>query len=136
MSFGTAVGTGFRKYVTFTGRASRAEFWWWMLFQVLVTVIPILIAVVFLALGSSSGSGGSSNGALVAIAIVLYVAGFLVALALVLPTLAVGCRRLHDRGTSGWLQLLLIVPCGNFVLLIFWLLPGTAGDNVYGAPSA
>jgi uncharacterized membrane protein YhaH (DUF805 family) len=49
-----------------------------------------------------------------------------------IPSIAVGCRRLHDRGTSGWLQLLLLVPCANIVLLIFWILAGTDGDNVYG----
>ena len=55
----------------------------------------------------------------------------LVAIALFIPNLAVGCRRLHDRGTSGWLQLLQLVPCGSIVLLIFWLLE-SQGPNAYG----
>jgi uncharacterized membrane protein YhaH (DUF805 family) len=62
----------------------------------------------------------------------LYVIAFLVSLAFFIPSLAVGSRRLHDRGTSGWLQLLLLVPCANIILIIFWILAGTEGDNMYG----
>ena len=52
-----------------------------------------------------------------------------------LATLAVGCRRLHDTGKSGWLQLLLLIPCVGFiVLVVFWVQPTVPGDNVYGAP--
>ncbi|MSY40832.1 MAG: DUF805 domain-containing protein, partial [Actinobacteria bacterium] len=53
-------------------------------------------------------------------------------LAFVIPTLAVGCRRLHDRGQSGWWQLLLLVPCANIVLIIFWAMAGKDGENAYG----
>jgi uncharacterized membrane protein YhaH (DUF805 family) len=61
---------------------------------------------------------------------------FVVIIALYIPFLAVGCRRLHDRGQSGWLQLLLFVPCGNIVLLVFWVMEGTPGDNAYGPKPA
>ena len=61
-----------------------------------------------------------------------YLLVFVVAIGLYIPLLAVGSRRLHDRGQSGWLQLLLLVPCANLVLLVFWALEGTPGDNAYG----
>jgi len=133
MGFGQAVSTCFSKYATFSGRATRSEFWWFQLFAIIITGIPILLGMIFLVASSGSSADGSPSGALALIGIFLYVIGFLVSLVLVIPNLSVGCRRLHDRGTSGWLQLLLLVPCGGIVLIIFWLLEGTPGDNSYGA---
>lgn len=132
MGFGQAIGTCLGKYGTFSGRASRSEFWWFYLFTAIVSGIPIFLGAILLGISSSSSTDGSGGGATLIIAILLYVIGILASLAFVIPTLAVGCRRLHDRGTSGWLQLLILVPCGNIVLLIFWILAGTDGDNVYG----
>ena len=60
----------------------------------------------------------------------------LISLALLVPTYAVGCRRLHDKGISGWLQLLVLVPCGNIVLIVLWALAGQPQDNQYGTPPA
>ena len=55
------------------------------------------------------------------------------AAAMWLATLAVGCRRLHGTGKSGWLQLLLLIPCiGAIILIVFWVQPSTPGDNAYG----
>lgn len=132
MGFGQAVSACFSKYATFSGRATRSEFWWFQLFTIIITGIPILLGLIFVVASSGSSADGSPSGALALIGIFLYVIGFLISLALVIPNLSVGCRRLHDRGTSGWLQLLLLVPCGGIVLLIFWLLEGTPGDNFYG----
>lgn len=132
MSFGTAISTCFHKYADFNGRAARSEFWWWQLFCVIVVYVPLVIGM-FLVLAASAGSSnGELAGAPFAIGIVFYGIAFIVSLALFVPTIAVGCRRLHDRGTSGWLQLLMLVPCGNIVLFIYWLLAGTPGDNQYG----
>jgi len=139
MGFGQAVRTCLGKYGTFSGRASRSEFWWFYLFTTIVTGIPVFIgAILFVSSASANSSEMEASGAIGALGLVgilFYILGFLVALALAIPNLSVGCRRLHDRGTSGWLQLLILVPCGNIVLLIFWLLEGTNGDNVYGPKS-
>ncbi|CAB4876122.1 MAG: DUF805 domain-containing protein [Actinobacteria bacterium] len=133
MSFAEAVKTGFSKYATFDGRAKRSEFWWWYLFETLAVLVFMLPAALFI--GLSAGNGSEANGAPLAIGIILYVVGGLVALALLVPTYAVGCRRLHDRGQSGWLQLLILVPCGNIALIVLWALEGTPTDNAYGPAS-
>jgi uncharacterized membrane protein YhaH (DUF805 family) len=132
MSFATAVRTCFQKYATFEGRAKRSEFWWWMLFQSLVTGVVALIGVAFIIAAGTGNSGGQVNGPLVVIGGIFYVLAILVGIALLVPTYAVGCRRLHDRGMSGWLQLLTLVPCGNIALLVLWVMGGTPGPNTYG----
>ena len=57
-------------------------------------------------------------------------------LALLLPALAVGARRLHDIGRTGWWQLLLLSGIGFLVLLYWWVQPGEGAGNIYGEPSA
>ena len=101
MNFGQAISTCFAKYATFSGRASRAEFWWFFLFQILVSIVASMLGDV--------------------------VAG-LVSLALLLPALAVGARRLHDIGRSGWWQLIMLTVIG-LLLLIYWWVQPTSGDT-------
>jgi uncharacterized membrane protein YhaH (DUF805 family) len=135
MSFGDAVRTCINKYATFDGRASRSEFWWFYLFTILAMFVLYLIPFLFGALASAMSDNviGTIFGILAVIGFILI---FVVYIGLIIPLLAVGCRRLHDRGQSGWLQLLLLVPCGNIVLLIFWIMEGTPGDNAYGPTPA
>ncbi len=116
MSFGDAVRSGFDNYAQFGGRASRAAFWWWFLFTVLVGIAVDLIGV---AIGS------------------WYVLHAIVTLALLLPNLSVGVRRLHDTDRTGWWLLIAIIPLiGWIVLLIFFLEASNAGENRYGPPPA
>ena len=105
MNFGQAISTCFAKYATFSGRASRAEFWWFFLFQILVSIVASMLGDV--------------------------VAG-LVSLALLLPALAVGARRLHDIGKSGWWQLIMLTVIG-LLLLIYWWVQPASGDTSDGA---
>jgi hypothetical protein len=56
----------------------------------------------------------------------------LYSLAVLLPSIAVGVRRLHDTGRSGWWMLLAVIPIANIALLVFFILEGTAGPNAYG----
>ncbi len=129
MSFGTAIRTCFKKYSDFNGRASRSEFWWFYLFTVLVNLVIYIPFLIMMTAASSTDSPGA--GLVMGLGFV-GIAWVIVVIALLIPTLAVGCRRLHDRGQSGWLQLLLLVPCGNIALLVLWILEGTPGDNQYG----
>jgi uncharacterized membrane protein YhaH (DUF805 family) len=115
MGLGRAIATCFRKYVDFTGRARRSEYWFFILFNWLV-LIPLIIldANVF----------GSRGGA--------FVFTLLGMLVLFLPSLAAGVRRLHDRDHSGWMMLLPLVPFGWIILLVFMCLRGTDGPNRFG----
>ena len=101
MNFGQAISTCFAKYATFSGRASRPEFWWFFLFQILVSIVASMLGDV--------------------------VAG-LVSLALLLAALAVGARRLHDIGKSGWWQLIMLTVIG-LLLLIYWWVQPASGDT-------
>lgn len=132
MSFGDAVKTCFNKYATFEGRATRSEFWWFYLFIAIVSLVVMLPGYALMLAGGVNTSDGATPGALFWVGTALLIIGSLAQLALIIPELAVGCRRLHDRGQSGWLQLLLFVPCGSLVLLVFWIMEGTPGDNAYG----
>lgn len=127
MSFGESIRTCLQNYGTFSGRAKRSEFWWFYLFCIIVNIVLYLPFLLLLSASSSGESGG-----LVVITWLFGAAWIIVNLALIIPQLAVGCRRLHDRGMSGWLQLLLLVPCASIVLIVFWALEGNPGDNQYG----
>lgn len=104
MNFGQAISTCLSKYATFSGRASRPEFWWFFLFQILASVAASMIGDTIAALAS---------------------------LALLLPALAVGTRRLHDIGKSGWWQLLMLTGIGLFVLIYWWVQPTAEGSNAH-----
>lgn len=99
MDFLQAIKSCLGQYATFSGRASRSEYWWFFLFQVLASLV-------------SSVLGDAINGVVV--------------LLLLLPALAVGARRLHDIGRSGWWQLLMLTGIGYLVLLYWWAQPGAA----------
>ena len=139
MAMTAAVRTCLRKYVDFTGRARRAEHWWFYLASVLITAVFYVPAVIlfFAAAAASAPAADSSGltaggGVLATVGLVLYGLAFLVSLALVLPTLAVGARRLHDTDRSGWWLLLGLVPLGGIVVLVFHVLDGTPGPNRFG----
>lgn len=101
VSFGEAIKTCFSKYATFSGRASRSEFWYFFLFSFILGCIPIV--------------------------------NFIAGLVLLLPSLAVAVRRLHDTGKSGWWYLICLIPfIGGLVLLIFYCQEGQPDANQYG----
>jgi len=107
-----------KKYFEFEGRARRKEFWGFYLFQLISLYIPY-----FLFLFNQESTTG-----LVFLGIYC-----LVALALIIPGLAVACRRLHDINRSFWYYLLCFVPIiGWIILLVFWCKDGTPGRNKYG----
>jgi uncharacterized membrane protein YhaH (DUF805 family) len=109
-----AVTTCLQKYVGFGGRAGRAEFWWFFLFY----LVAVLIGY---AIDAAVGAGG-----------ILYV---VVTLGLILPTIAVEFRRLHDTGRSGWWILITLIPLiGSIWLLVLFASRGDPAPNKYGDP--
>jgi uncharacterized membrane protein YhaH (DUF805 family) len=135
MSFGDAVRVCISKFSTFEGRASRSEFWWFYLFAILVGFVGYLPILFLTFIGLSSNDGAVSS-IFTLLSVIFWIVWLIVIVALYVPLLAVGSRRLHDRGQSGWLQLLLLVPCGSIVLIVFWVMEGTVGDNAYGPKPA
>jgi uncharacterized membrane protein YhaH (DUF805 family) len=115
MSFGQAVGTCFSNYATFSGRATRPEYWYWVLFSIVASVV---LAIIDLALPYN----------------VLQLA---FDVATLLPGLAVLIRRLHDVDRSGWWWLIVLIPIIGWILLIVWACTrGTDGPNRFGPPPA
>ena len=118
MDFGTSIKTCFSKYAVFSGRASRSEFWWFVLFGLIGGVVTAVIDVMIL--GYSAEAYGPIN-------IIFTVITFL-------PYLAVGARRLHDINRSGWWQLITLTVIGIILLIIWWATVGKNKKNVHGSP--
>jgi uncharacterized membrane protein YhaH (DUF805 family) len=103
-----------KKYAEFNGRARRMEYWYFFLFNFLIMVGLIMIGG---AMGSSSGG-------------ILY---NLYSLAVLIPGIAVGIRRLHDTNRSGWFLLIGFIPViGWLILIYFFAQDGDASENQYG----
>lgn len=120
-SMGQAIGRFFKKYATFSGRASRSEYWWVFLASFIVGVLINVIDVI--------ASGGLAEAAANTSGIGDFLSGLLV-LATIVPSLALGARRLHDTNRTGWWQLIGLIPViGTIVLIVFW----ASGPNPAGA---
>jgi len=122
MGFGDAVRTCWRKYGDFDGRAQRSEFWWWILFVTLLQIAASIVLTVLLIVFQNAGF-------LQWLGVLIFM---IVVLAVILPSIAVSVRRLHDRDLSGWWYLLGFVPFGSIVLFVWYVLPGTPAPNRYG----
>ncbi len=119
MGFQDAIRTCFSKYATFSGRAARSEFWWFFLFLLLGN---LLFSFIDRLLFGSTMEGDQIS-----------ILGAIFSLAVILPSIAVGVRRLHDRDMSGWWYLLVLIPIlGALVLLYFFVQKGTDGPNQFG----
>ena len=118
MDFMTAVRTCLSKYVDFSGRARRSEYWYFALFNFLVGIVTNILDAIL-----GTGYDGATSGGLV---------NTLVGLALVLPGLAVAVRRLHDTGRSGWWVLLVFAIIVGWIVLLVWFVSDSKADNQYG----
>ncbi len=107
MTFQESIKTCFNKYADFNGRATRSEFWWFVLFLVLVSLGLSVISAILSALFS---------------------------LAILLPSITVSTRRLHDTGRSGWWQLIGFVPIIGWIVLIVFM--AQEGKNTMPAAPA
>jgi len=107
-----------KNYAVFGGRAQRAEYWFFVLFNTIVSILLLAVDGVIGTFDAQAGVG------------LLYA---VYTLAVLIPSLAVSVRRLHDIGKSGWWLLLLLVPfIGPIVLLVFFVLDSQPGVNAYG----
>jgi len=117
MDFTTAIRTCFQKYATFSGRAQRSEYWYFVLFVVLGGVVFGLIDAILLGWASNNPQ----------------LLGPVFSLATFLPNLAAAVRRLHDTDRSGWWILLVLIPLIGWIVLIVWYSSGgTEGANRFG----
>lgn len=115
MQFQDAIRSGFRNYVTFSGRASRSEYWYWVLFAILVAIASSIIDHAMFPFSATGPIEG------------------LTSLILFLPGLAISVRRLHDIDRTGWWLLITLTVIGIVLLLIWACSRGTAGANRYGS---
>lgn len=105
-----------KKYAVFDGRAPRIEFWMFVLFNVIVSII---LSIADSIIGTDTGNTGLLGG--------LYSLGVLI------PSIAVSVRRLHDIGRSGWWILIGLVPVVGWIVLIIWYVKDSdQGPNQYG----
>ena len=111
VGFGEAISQAFKNILTFNGRASRSAYWWFALFMFIVAIVVDVI-------GATSGAKAIP---------------YLVDGVILLLTLALQVRRLHDTNRSGFWWFIALIPImGSIVLLVFNCLPGTPGPNKFG----
>lgn len=106
-----------KKYAVFSGRARRSEYWYFVLFTLIISVI---LGIADNALGLVSPEVGTG------------ILGGIYSLAVLIPSIAVTVRRLHDTDRSGWWVLVALIPLVGLVLLVFMIQEGTSEDNQYG----
>jgi len=124
VGFSEAIQLGFQRWSDFRGRSTRAEYWWFTLFNFLATAVAIVIDLI---VGTSFGASGG-------------ILQLIVQLVLIIPSLAVGARRLHDINRTGWWQLgflgfvLVVIPgLVAWILLWYWAAqPSDQGSNRFG----
>lgn len=105
MTFTESIKVCFSKYADFNGRASRSEYWWYVLFIVLVSFVT-----------------GVINDKL----------SILFSVATLLPSIAVAARRLHDTNRSGWWQLIGLIPVIGWIIIIYFLVQEAKEPNNFG----
>jgi uncharacterized membrane protein YhaH (DUF805 family) len=106
-----------RRYAQFSGRSRRKEYWFFTLFLVLASIVALGLDMALGTMDEEPGAG---------------LLGGLLTLALLLPSIAVTIRRLHDTGRSGWWMLVFLIPVIGLVGFYFMVKDGDAGDNRFG----
>ncbi len=108
-----------KQYAVFSGRAQRKEYWMFVLFNILISIALAVVDGMTGTLDEQTGYGLLSG---------------IYSLAVLIPSIAVAVRRLHDTGRSAWWLLIVLLPLvGAIVLLVFMVLDSEPGSNDYGA---
>jgi len=133
MGFGEAIGSFYKNYLNFQGRASRAEYWWPVLMQLI-----IYAALVVLFFGAFGTDGLETNDEVEVGAAIVLLIGLSFYLINFLPSISVKVRRFHDLDQTGWLVLVFwvvnfFVPLAEFARMIWFAFPGKDGSNRYGS---
>ena len=116
MTFQQAVKSCFANYVTFSGRSVRSEYWYWVLFATLGSLVALILDTSVLGFDASGATPITS----------------IFDLVIALPGIAVSARRLHDMDRTGWWLLLTLTGIGAIVLLVWFCFRGTQGPNRFG----
>ena len=112
-------------YANFNGRATRSDYWYFVLFYLLISIVLSLIDLYAINPVLGMTPEEAARGGILSVVF---------ALAMLLPQIGLGIRRLHDIGKSGWWYLLILIPLiGTLVLLFFFVTDSQIGDNEYGA---
>lgn len=114
-----------KNYANFEGRARRKEYWSFQLVNFII-IIPIYVLFVIMMLNSETGEPS-------ALSFIPLILMFIFGFSLLLPSIAVAIRRLHDTNKSGWYLLLSFIPVVSLILLVFYFTEGVTGENDYGA---
>jgi len=133
ISFVDAVKMFFNRYTDFSGRSSRAEYWWVQLFLIIAVVILIIPAFGVI---TATSEGGTASG----LAIIGIIPLILFGLAVIIPSIALFVRRLHDINQTGWIYLGLVILglipvvsiLSSIASIVIACIPGTKGNNKYG----
>ena len=145
MNFSEAIKSVFNKYATFSGRARRSEFWWFTLLCYIIQyavgcIMSIMCIPFMLSLFTAADSDASTEivaatlGSTVVAYLFMASVMFVIGLILLIPSISVSVRRLHDIGKSGWWLLLGFIPiAGPIVLLVWFCTDSQPGKNQWGA---
>lgn len=122
-TFGQALKRFFKSYATFSGRASRSEYWWVQLFITLVSFVAMVLVIatgaISAGMAAETGEPGWAIGVLIFVGILMTV----FALGIIVPSLAISWRRLHDANFAGPFWFLSLTSVGSVVVLVFTILP-------------
>lgn len=116
VTFVQAISLGFKNYATFKGVASRSEFWYWALFNVLVSSVASMVDTLITELAGIDLTFGLST---------------ILGVALILPSLAVTARRFKDAGFSAWLLWVQAIPSGLFIGFLIAILVNASSSGIF-----
>ncbi|MBS7545820.1 DUF805 domain-containing protein [Ancylobacter oerskovii] len=123
MGFTQAIASVLGKYATFEGRAPRSEYWWWVLFTILLNWVLSFADLALFGAFSFIATGDVH---------VFTPLTTIVGIALILPCIAVAVRRFHDMNRTGWWVLIGLTGIGALVLFFWFMVKGTEGPNRFG----
>jgi len=127
MGFVPAVKSAFSNYVTWKGRASRSEYWWFVLFVFIGGIITTLLDGLLGTQMMTTLPDGTVTASGAGYIYLLFI------LATLLPGISLAVRRLHDKDKSGWWYWIILIPLAGFIILLVWFCQrGTVGANSYG----